>query len=210
MHTAPRPLPQPPTPMAGRGHLILGPVRIDLDSLRVWRGDAQDSLTPLEAELLRHLASADGSAVPRREIEREIWGMSERVRSDAVPVAIRRLRAKIEPDPAHPALLLTVRGFGWRLALSDAPTPTLGSGSPVDVDLLRALARRGNTHLDRGEIEDARICLREALDLLGDRPVASRPPRTLRPALARSHPADSPPSRGDARVATLHFTPRGR
>ncbi|MEQ1503989.1 MAG: winged helix-turn-helix domain-containing protein, partial [Myxococcota bacterium] len=75
---------------------------------------------------LRYLAERAGEVVTREKLEREVWGFRPGVRSEAVPVTIRRLRGKIEPVPEQPSILLTVQGRGWRLV---AP-PTLRRTGP--------------------------------------------------------------------------------
>ncbi len=72
-------------------------------------------ISALEAEVLRCLAGRAGQVVTRALLEREVWGYSRAVRSEAVPVAMRRLRRKLERDPKQPCNLHTVRGVGWTL-----------------------------------------------------------------------------------------------
>jgi two-component system KDP operon response regulator KdpE len=88
---------------------------IDLDKRQVRRGDEVIPLTPTEFHLLEVLASHQGHAVPEAELAQEVWG-SYRGDDDAT---LRRyiwlLRQKVEPDPANPRLVLTVRGYGYRL-----------------------------------------------------------------------------------------------
>jgi tetratricopeptide (TPR) repeat protein len=101
-------------------------LELDLDTRRFVASGREGSLTEREAALLRYLAQRLGEAVRRDRLEREVFGFRAGTRSEAVPVAIRRLRAKIEPSPDAPTLLLTVQGVGWRLvrpALSPPPLP---------------------------------------------------------------------------------------
>ena len=48
-----------------------------------------------------------------------VWGWDAQLSGETVPVAIRRLRCKIEVDPAKPAYIHTVRGFGYKFDLPD-------------------------------------------------------------------------------------------
>ena len=71
-------------------------------------------LTRKEFELLAMLTDQAGSIVRRQDLLLEIWGYSTEIRTRTLDVHIRRLRAKIESDPAHPAVIQTVRGLGYK------------------------------------------------------------------------------------------------
>lgn len=71
-------------------------------------------LTLMEAKLLRHLINRQGRAVSRKEILEEVWDLHEDTDTRAIDNFIVRLRKYLEPDPAHPRHLLTVRGLGYR------------------------------------------------------------------------------------------------
>lgn len=86
---------------------------VDLDARVALRSQSID-LTPREVELLRHLATHTG-AVTLQEILTQVWGYAASSRTQAVHVAVRRLRQKIEVDPSHPVHLITVAGVGWKL-----------------------------------------------------------------------------------------------
>lgn len=96
--------------------ITLRAASIDLDHHRALRPDGEVSLTQLEVDALRYLAERPGAVVSRAELEREVWRFAEGVRSEAVPVAMRRLRQKLGPGA-----LSTVRGEGWRIELLDPP-----------------------------------------------------------------------------------------
>jgi DNA-binding response OmpR family regulator len=74
---------------------------------RVW-------LTAKEAAILKFLYRADAAIVDRQILLREVWGYNSGVTTHTLETHIYRLRQKIEPDPAHPTLLLTEAG-GYRL-----------------------------------------------------------------------------------------------
>ena len=73
-------------------------------------------LTQKEFQLLHFLASRAGRAVSRELLVDELWEEDELGSEKSVAVYIRRIRQKIEVDPDAPKILLTVRGFGYRLA----------------------------------------------------------------------------------------------
>jgi two-component system response regulator VicR len=96
--------------------LYAGDLVIDLGRAEVRRGDEVVSLTPTEYRLLIYLAHNAGQALSRAQILAAVWGYDADVESERiVTVQIRRLREKVEQNPAHPALILTVPGIGYRL-----------------------------------------------------------------------------------------------
>ena len=99
-------------------HLRLGPLRIDLAGHSVTNdGDGEEiALTRTEFDLLVDLARHPGQVLARDTLLDRIWGYDYLGDSRLVDVAIGRLRAKVEADPAEPALILTVRGAGYKAA----------------------------------------------------------------------------------------------
>ena len=73
------------------------------------------SLSKTELRLLVELASNPGETVSREQLLESVWGLDYFGDSRLVDVHIRRLRTKIEPDPANPRRILTVRGQGYKL-----------------------------------------------------------------------------------------------
>jgi DNA-binding response OmpR family regulator len=71
-------------------------------------------LKPKEYELLVYFARHRGQALSRELILQRVWGWEYTGDSRTVDVHVRWLREKIEPDPAHPVRLVTVRGAGYR------------------------------------------------------------------------------------------------
>lgn len=99
--------------------LLCGPLRLWEGQRRVELGEQPVDLTPTEFELLRHLMRRPGHVFGRETLLREVWGYDTEVDSRTVDVHVQRLRAKIEPDAAHPQLLRTIRGFGYCLMAPD-------------------------------------------------------------------------------------------
>jgi DNA-binding response OmpR family regulator len=91
-------------------------VCVDLAAMRLERGTRSVRLTPTEAAILRFLAAREGDAVERGEMLRELWGVSSSAETRTLDNHVARLRKKLEADPAHPAILFTVPGVGYRLA----------------------------------------------------------------------------------------------
>lgn len=73
------------------------------------------SVTPLEFRVLEELLRAAGTPVPRETLLQRVWGY-DGYDVGIVNTLVKRLRGKIERDPAHPELLVTVRGFGYMIA----------------------------------------------------------------------------------------------
>jgi len=100
----------PATPPA----LTLGPLTIDPGAYVVRRDSREIPLTVTEFRLLYELTRHAGQVLTRDQLLELVWGYSYLGDSRLVDVHVQRLRAKIEEDPAHPALILTVRGVGYR------------------------------------------------------------------------------------------------
>jgi DNA-binding response OmpR family regulator len=87
---------------------------IDFDNLELHVGATKLQLTLMEANLLRYLIRNEGSVVSRKSLLDEVWGVREDTDTRAIDNFIVRLRKYIEPEPARPRHLLTVRGVGYR------------------------------------------------------------------------------------------------
>ncbi|WP_042387847.1 response regulator transcription factor [Streptacidiphilus melanogenes] len=98
----------------------VGDLRVDRSARRAWRGTRELTLTLREFDLLAFLLAHPGTAFGREELMRRVWGWDFGDLS-TVTVHVRRLREKIEDDPAAPRLITTVWGVGYRFDPSDAP-----------------------------------------------------------------------------------------
>lgn len=103
-------------PAARRVH-ALGDLLIDLDRRTVERAGQPVTLTPTEFRLLEVLLERVDQAVSEAALAQAVWGDYKQPEAGGVRRYVWLLRQKIEPDPAAPTRLLTVRGFGYRLAL---------------------------------------------------------------------------------------------
>jgi DNA-binding response OmpR family regulator len=72
------------------------------------------SLTPTEMKVLVQLAQRPGETVEREEVMASVWGDAYIGESNIVDVYVRRLRRKLERDPAHPELIHSARGIGYK------------------------------------------------------------------------------------------------
>jgi two-component system response regulator MtrA len=89
-------------------------VEIDVGTHEVRRDGQTLSLTPLEFELLVTLARAPRKVLTREVLLSQVWGYQYAADTRLVNVHVQRLRAKIERDPEHPRVVVTVRGVGYR------------------------------------------------------------------------------------------------
>jgi len=91
-------------------------LRLEPASRRVIAGGGECALTAREFELLLFLARHPGQAFTRHQLMDHVWQYSFYTDTSTVTVHIRRLRGKIERDPAHPRFIETVWGVGYRFA----------------------------------------------------------------------------------------------
>ncbi|MER8188315.1 response regulator transcription factor [Kitasatospora sp. NPDC094015] len=93
--------------------LSAGDLRLDQQARRAYRSDRELALTLREFDLLAFLVRHPGKAFGREELMQRVWGWEFGDQS-TVTVHVRRLREKIEDDPAAPVLISTVWGVGYR------------------------------------------------------------------------------------------------
>ena len=94
--------------------LTIGDLAIDVSGHQVTRDGQALSLTPLEFDLLVCLARRPGKVFTREVLLQEVWGYRHAADTRLVNVHVQRLRAKIEHDPEDPAIVVTVRGVGYK------------------------------------------------------------------------------------------------
>lgn len=96
-------------------HLLFGDLEIIPGEGVVRRNGIEVHLTKTEFRLLCELATIPGQVLSREQLLERVWGYGYFGDSRLVDVHIRRLRTKIESDPAHPRHVVTVRGLGYKL-----------------------------------------------------------------------------------------------
>jgi two-component system KDP operon response regulator KdpE len=92
-----------------------GDVAVDLTSRRVTVRGNEVKLTGTEYNLLRLLVRHAGKVLTHRQLLREIWGPGHEEHTHYLRVYVAHLREKLEPDPSHPAMIVTEPGIGYRL-----------------------------------------------------------------------------------------------
>ncbi len=94
--------------------LAIGDVTIDVPGHQVSRDGRPISLTPLEFDLLVALARKPRQVFTREVLLERVWGYRHAADTRLVNVHVQRLRSKVETDPEHPEVVLTVRGVGYK------------------------------------------------------------------------------------------------
>ena len=91
-----------------------GDVRMDVERHQVWVRGERVKLALKEFELLELLLRNAGRVMTRGQLIDRIWGADYVGDTKTLDVHVKRLRSKIEVDPAHPTQLVTVRGLGYK------------------------------------------------------------------------------------------------
>lgn len=96
------------------GLLTIGDLTIDVTAHEVQREATLIQLTRLEFDLLVALAKDPGRVFTRDALLSEVWGYRHSTDTRLVNVHVQRLRSKVEHDPEHPEIVMTVRGVGYK------------------------------------------------------------------------------------------------
>ncbi len=96
------------------GSIMAGPVRIDIDRHLVTVNGSPVAMPLKEFDLLEFLVRNSGRVLTRSQIIDRVWGADYFGDTKTLDVHVKRLRGKIEQDPANPVHLLTVRGLGYK------------------------------------------------------------------------------------------------
>jgi two-component system response regulator MtrA len=94
--------------------LSIGDLTIDVPGHEVTRDGVAIQLTPLEFDLLVALARKPRQVFTREVLLEQVWGYRHAADTRLVNVHVQRLRSKVETDPEHPEVVLTVRGVGYK------------------------------------------------------------------------------------------------
>lgn len=101
-------------PVAASPSTRFGDIVVNRPARSVARAGTPVALTPKEYELLVALMDRAGSVVTRGDLLRAVWGYQQDVSTRTVDIHISELRAKLEPVPAKPVHIITVRKVGYR------------------------------------------------------------------------------------------------
>jgi two-component system response regulator RegX3 len=97
------------------GTLAAGPVRMDVERHLVSINNESVSFPLKEFELLEFLMRNAGRVLTRMQLIDRVWGSDYVGDTKTLDVHIKRLRSKIEADPANPVVIQTVRGLGYKM-----------------------------------------------------------------------------------------------
>ncbi|HEX9899777.1 MAG TPA: response regulator [Candidatus Methylomirabilis sp.] len=99
---------------ASEAPLRMGDLRLDPSRHEVTKRGQAVSLSAMEFRLLEFFLRHRGRVYTRGQLLDQVWGQDRFVEPRTVDVHIRRLREKVEDDPRHPGLILTIRGLGYK------------------------------------------------------------------------------------------------
>ncbi|MGA8256353.1 MAG: response regulator transcription factor [Nocardioides sp.] len=105
----------PATPVPDHEVLEHGPLRVDVDGRRVFRGAEELTLTRTEFDLLTELMRTPARVWTREALLRSVWGTDWSTDTHLVEVHVGNLRKKLGEGPDQPKLIKTVRGVGYRM-----------------------------------------------------------------------------------------------
>lgn len=106
---------RPPTAPDLGSPLRVGPLELDPSTHQARRNDVPLELTPREFEVLAYLMRHADKVITHRLLLATVWGPAYSGETQILRVFINRLRRKVEDDPAHPILIITEPGVGYRL-----------------------------------------------------------------------------------------------
>jgi two-component system, OmpR family, response regulator RegX3 len=112
----------------GDSVIEVGDVRLDLDRHEVWVRGEEVALPLKEFDLLAVLLAGAGRVQTRESLIADVWGLDYVGDTKTLDVHVKRLRGKIEEDPAEPTRIVTIRGLGYRYEQE----PRSGTGSSVE------------------------------------------------------------------------------
>jgi two-component system response regulator RegX3 len=101
-------------PDLGAGAVVVGDVALDPEEHRVTVDGEPLNLPLKEFELLHLLLANAGRVLPREVLIDRVWGSDYVGDTKTLDVHVKRLRSKIEPDPANPVRIVTIRGLGYK------------------------------------------------------------------------------------------------
>ncbi|MGZ8095777.1 MAG: response regulator [Methylosarcina sp.] len=104
-----------PVEQTESGVFMTGNLKVDLVNRRVFNGDLEIHLTPIQYRLLAVLVKHAGKILTHRQILKEVWGPNSVESPHYLRIYMSQLRHKLEYDPAQPRYLLTESGVGYWL-----------------------------------------------------------------------------------------------
>lgn len=106
---------------SGHGVHQFGSIRVDIRRAEVTKDEKPVYLSAREFQLLRYFIERAGSTIPRVELLRSVWGYDTNTMTRTVDMHVASLREKLEENPRHPELIVTVAGVGYKFVGSSLP-----------------------------------------------------------------------------------------
>lgn len=103
-------------------------IAVNFTTYEVTVGERTHNLTTLEMQLLKYFLDHAGKVLPRHEILENVWDPAAEVTTRTIDNFVSRLRKILEPDPARPKYILSVRGTGYRFVLPEQGRGENGDG----------------------------------------------------------------------------------
>jgi DNA-binding response OmpR family regulator len=97
--------------------IVIGRLKINFGAFRADEGDEEIKLSHKEFEILSYLHHSKNQVVSRYDLLEKVWGYEEQPTTRTVDNFIVRLRQKVEENPNHPKIILTVHGTGYKLVI---------------------------------------------------------------------------------------------
>jgi two-component system OmpR family response regulator len=104
-----------------------GNVSVDFARFEVRNGETVQTLTTMEMQLLRYFIQNEGTVLSRSRLLKDVWEEKADLATRSIDNFVMRLRKFIEPDPANPTYLVSIRGTGYRFN-ADATSPQPSEG----------------------------------------------------------------------------------
>ncbi|RPI02424.1 MAG: DNA-binding response regulator [Ignavibacteriae bacterium] len=95
--------------------MLLGDITVNFSSYSGSKNGKEFEMTPKEFEILKYLWQHKNETVSRDSLLTNVWGYDESVSTRTVDNFVLKLRQKIEDDPAHPRIIITIHGTGYKL-----------------------------------------------------------------------------------------------
>jgi len=95
----------------------IGRLEVDFQTYDAWLDEKNVSMTHKEIEVLRYLWQNRNSTVTRDNLLNDVWGYDEMITTRTIDNFILKLRQKIEENPGHPRIILTVHGSGYKMVI---------------------------------------------------------------------------------------------